>query len=34
MAAIILHDKRTIETYLRQNPALHVYEPGDCDNLF
>lgn len=34
MAAIILHDKRTIETYLRQNPALHVYELGDLDDFF
>lgn len=34
MTAIILHDKRTIESYLRQNPALHVYELGDLDDFF
>lgn len=34
MTAIILHDKRTIETYLRRNPALHVYELGDLDDFF
>ncbi|GIV99316.1 GNAT family N-acetyltransferase [Roseiflexus sp.] len=34
MAALILHDKRTIETYLRRNPALHVYELGDLDDFF
>lgn len=34
MAALILHDKRTIEAYLRKNPALHVYELGDLDDFF
>jgi RimJ/RimL family protein N-acetyltransferase len=34
MAALILHDKRTIEAFLRRNPALHVYEIGDLDDFF
>lgn len=34
MTAIILRDKRTIEAYLRRNPALHVYEIGDLDDFF
>jgi GNAT superfamily N-acetyltransferase len=31
---VFLHDKPTIETYLRRDPALYVYELGDLDDFF
>jgi ribosomal protein S18 acetylase RimI-like enzyme len=31
---IFLHDKHVIEDFLRQNPALFVYELGDLDDFF
>ncbi len=34
MKAICLHDKKTIEAFLRQNTFLHLYEIGDLDDFF
>src|SRR5437868_2648858 len=34
MRAICLHDKQTIEAFLRQNTFLHLYEIGDLDDFF
>ena len=31
---ICLHDKSVIETYLRRNSALHIYELGDLEDFF
>jgi ribosomal protein S18 acetylase RimI-like enzyme len=31
---ICLHDKKEIESFLRQNEALHLYEIGDLDDFF
>ena len=31
---ICLHDKKQIETFLRQNNFLHLYEIGDLDDFF
>ena len=34
MPVICLHDKRTIELFLRKNIDLHIYELGDLDDFF
>ena len=34
MKPICLHDKNEIESFLRQNEALHLYEIGDLDDFF
>lgn len=34
MKAICLHDKQTIEAFLRQQTFLHLYEIGDLDDFF
>ncbi|HEU5090672.1 MAG TPA: GNAT family N-acetyltransferase, partial [Roseiflexaceae bacterium] len=34
MTLISLHDKATIETFLRRNAQLHLYELGDLDQFF
>jgi ribosomal protein S18 acetylase RimI-like enzyme len=34
MQALCLHSRDEIETFLRQNPALHIYELGDLDDFF
>lgn len=34
MPAICLHDKETIEQFLRKNIDLHIYELGDLDDFF
>lgn len=34
MRAICLHDKLTIEAFLRQHTFLHLYEIGDLDDFF
>src|SRR5438270_4245 len=33
MKAVCLHDKGTIEQFLRRNTWLHLYELGDLDDL-
>lgn len=34
MTVICLHDKKTIEQFLRNNSALHIYSLGDLDDFF
>lgn len=34
MDTIFLHDKKTIESLLRRNPPLNVYQLGDLDDFF
>src|SRR2546423_3404429 len=34
MKAVCLHDKGTIEQFLRRNTFLHLYELGDLDDFF
>jgi len=34
MHIVSLHDKSTIERYLRQNALIHLYELGDLDDFF
>ena len=34
MPVICLHDKETIEQFLRKNIDLHIYELGDLDDFF
>src|SRR6266566_5143484 len=34
MKAVCLHDKGTIEQFLRRNTWLHLYELGDLDDFF
>ena len=34
MAVVCLHDKEQIETFLRGNTFLHLYEIGDLDDFF
>jgi hypothetical protein len=34
MRPVIIHDKETIERYLRGNEALNVYCIGDIDDFF
>lgn len=34
MKAVSLHDKSTIEQYLRRNTLIHLYELGDLDDFF
>jgi ribosomal protein S18 acetylase RimI-like enzyme len=34
MPAILLHDRDEIEAFLRQRPAMHLYELGDLDDFF
>ena len=34
MKAVLIHEKKTINTYLQRNVALNVYSIGDLDNFF
>ena len=34
MEVVCLHDKEEIETFLRRNTFLHLYEMGDLGNFF